>query len=215
MDRYDFFVELNERLTGLPQEDIDKTIDFYGEMIDERVEDGMSEQEAVAAIGTPKQIAESIWKEMPFFKVVKANVKQAFQTKKKDREQKQTKNVMATVLFWVGSPIWLCLGLALIASLFAVLVAIYASLWATVVSLWAGFVSIVAGAAAGVLSGTVYFIQANVGGGMFLLGCGILLIGLAVFMHYTCVYASKAMRVLSKQLIVWTKMLFVKKEKIQ
>ena len=184
-------------------------------MIDERVEDGMSEQEAVAAIGTPKQIAESIWKEMPFFKVVKANVKHVFQTKKKDREQKQTKNVTATVLFWVGSPIWRCLGLALIASWFAVLVAIYASLWATVVSLWAGFVSIAAGAAVGTLGSVVWFAVGNVGGGLFLLGAGVLLAGLSGFFYYACLFATKAVAVTSKYLWVWTKMLFVKKEKIQ
>lgn len=199
MDRYDFFVELNERLTGLPQEDIDKTIDFYGEMIDERVEDGMSEQEAVAQIGTPPQIAESIWKDMPFTKVLKARVK---------RKSLSTGNILLLAL---GSPIWLALGIVVLAGLLSV----YVCLWAAVISLWAVQITFIAGAAAGILSGTVYFIQANVGGGLFLLGCGILLIGLAVFMHYACVYASKAMGVLSKQFVVWTKMLFVKKEKIQ
>lgn len=215
MDRYDFFVELNERLAGLPQEDIDKTIEFYGEMIDERMDDGCSEEQALAAIGSPKQIAESVWKEMPFFKVVKANVKQAFQKKKKDREQKQTRNVTAKVLFWVGSPIWLSLGIALIATLFAVLVAIYASLWATVVSLWAGFVSVAAGAVAGVFGSILWFGLGNVGGGLFLLGAGVLLAGLSGFLYYACRYATKAMVITSKYIWIWTKMLFVKKEKIQ
>ena len=215
MNKYDFFVELNERLAGLPQEDIDKTLDFYGEMIDERVEDGCSEMQAIAAIGTPKQIAESVWKEMPFFKVVKANVKQAFQTKKKDRAQKQTRNVTAKVLFWIGSPIWISLGIALIAALFAVFVSVYASLWAAVASLWAGFVSIVAGAAVGMLGSVVWFAVGNVGGGLFLLGAGILLAGLAILFYYGCLYATKAMAVTSKYLCIWTKMLFVKKEKIQ
>ena len=199
MDRFDFLMQLGERLQGLPEEDIQKSLDFYGEMIDERVEEGMSEQEAVAEIGTPSQIAESIWKDVPFTKVIKARVK---------HKTLGTGNILLLAL---GSPIWLSLGIVALAGLLAV----YVCLWAVAIALWAAQVTFIACAVAGIVSGGVYFFQANVGGGLFLLGCGILLVGLAIFMHYACVYASKAMGMLGKQLLIWTKMLFVKKEKIQ
>ncbi len=214
MDRYDFFVELNERLAGLPQEDIDKTLDFYGEMIDDRVEEGLTEQQAIEAIGTPKQIAESVWKEMPFFKVVKASLKNTLQGKKKDKQAK-SHNTAATVLLWVGSPIWISLLIALVASGLAATISVYASLWAVVISLWAAFVSVAAGALGGVFSCVVLFVQGNIGGALFLLGGAIVLAGVSVVFYYGCLYASKGMWLVSKKLWIWTKMLFVEKEKIQ
>ncbi len=214
MDKYNFFVELSDRLAGLPEEDVQKTLDFYGEMIDERMEEGCSEQEAVAMVGTPKQIAENVWKEMSFGKVLKASVKNAFQTKKKNKEQKP-RNVTATVLFWVASPIWLIISIALIATLVSVFVAVYASLWAAVVSFWAAFACIAVGAVAGVFGCGLWIALGNVAGGLFLLGAGIVLAGLAVFAYYACLYTTKAVCVVAKYLFIWTKLLFVKKEKIQ
>ena len=60
MNKTDFCAELRERLYGLPEETIASTVSYYGEMIDERIEDGMTEEEAVAAIGTPACIAEQV-----------------------------------------------------------------------------------------------------------------------------------------------------------
>ena len=214
MDRYDFFTELEERLSGLPKEDIDKALEFYGEMIDERMDDGCSEEQAVAAIGTPKQIAESVWKEMSFFKVVKASVKNTLQKKKKENQEK-SHNKTATVLLWAGSPIWGSLLIALIATAFAVVVSVYASLWAVVVSLWAGFVCVSAGALGGLLGLVLLLMQGNIGGGLFLFGSAIALAGLMAFFYYGCIYTTKGMCIVSKKLWIWTKMLFVKKEKVQ
>ena len=61
-----FLDELRERLTGLPQEDIDERLDFYAEMIDDRVEEGLTEEEAVAAIGTVEEVFAQIVEETPF-----------------------------------------------------------------------------------------------------------------------------------------------------
>ena len=48
MNRKEFLNEVERRLHGLPAEDISKALDYFGEMIDDRTEDGMSEEEAVA-----------------------------------------------------------------------------------------------------------------------------------------------------------------------
>ena len=57
-------IEFSERLKqtlvtrGLPREEAAKSVEFYLEMIDDRVEDGMNEEDAVAALGSIEEIAE-------------------------------------------------------------------------------------------------------------------------------------------------------------
>ena len=62
MNKHEFFEQLGRGLSGLPQEDIDERLTFHGEMIDDRVEDGLTEEEAVAEIGSPDEIASQIEK---------------------------------------------------------------------------------------------------------------------------------------------------------
>ena len=56
MDKHDFLMQLQNRLSGLPQEDIEERLNFYNEMIDDRIEDGLSEEEAIAAVGSLDEI---------------------------------------------------------------------------------------------------------------------------------------------------------------
>ena len=71
MNKQEFLTRLRKGLSGLPQEDIEERLTFYSEMIDDRIEEGLSEEEAVAAIGSPDEIAEQIIGEIPIKKIVK------------------------------------------------------------------------------------------------------------------------------------------------
>ena len=52
MTKIEFILSLSRALQGLPQSDVTERLEFYNEMIDDRIEDGLSEEEAVAAIGS-------------------------------------------------------------------------------------------------------------------------------------------------------------------
>ena len=56
MCKSDFLAALETALQGLPQNDIDKSIEYYNEIIDDQIEDGISEADAVAALGVPEEI---------------------------------------------------------------------------------------------------------------------------------------------------------------
>ena len=57
MNKRAFLEELG-RLTGaMPGQERQKLLDYYEEMIDDRVEEGIPEEEAVAALGDPADIA--------------------------------------------------------------------------------------------------------------------------------------------------------------
>ena len=74
MTKVEFLKELERKLSGLPQEDIDNRLEFYGEMIDDRVDEGKSEEEAINDIGSVDSLVEDIAKETPLVKIVKEKI---------------------------------------------------------------------------------------------------------------------------------------------
>ena len=60
MNKEQFLAALRARLTALPKDDLEKTLQYYREMIEDRVEEGMTEFEAVADVGDPAELAEAI-----------------------------------------------------------------------------------------------------------------------------------------------------------
>lgn len=120
MNKTEFLDALRHALGKLPSYEVEQSIAFYAEMIDDRIEDGMSEQEAVAALGSVHAIAAQIVAETPPIPkaIAKANT------------GSRTLNI---VLLAILSPIWVTLALA-----FACMVlAIYLAIWSVVVALWA------------------------------------------------------------------------------
>lgn len=63
MKKAEFLACLRQRLISLPEDEAGKSAAFYSEMIDDRIEEGMTEEEAVAALGDPSGIAEAILQE--------------------------------------------------------------------------------------------------------------------------------------------------------
>ena len=110
MNKQEFLTQLSKGLSGLPQEDREERISFYSEMIDDRIEDGLSEEEAVAAIGSVDDIARTILAETP---VVPQPAKQ--------RRRLRWWEITLLVL---GSPLWVSLLIAAAAAAVGCLVAI-------------------------------------------------------------------------------------------
>ena len=75
MRKQEFIDRLRENLSGLPTAETEERLDFYEEMIEDRMEEGISEEEAVAAIGSPDKIAAQIIEEIPLKKIVKEKIK--------------------------------------------------------------------------------------------------------------------------------------------
>ena len=69
MNKQEFLAELQKGLSGLPQEDRDERLAFYGEMLDDRMEEGLSEEEAVAAVGSVEEIVRQTAADIPLAKI--------------------------------------------------------------------------------------------------------------------------------------------------
>ena len=122
MDKREFLKNLRAALGGLPEDDLEERLLFYAEMIDDRVEDGLTEEEAVLKIGNVEDVAAQIVAEIPLSKIVKEKVK---------RKGKPSGGVVALLV--LGAPIWLSLIVAAV----AVVLALYVAVGAVVISLWA------------------------------------------------------------------------------
>jgi len=200
MKKNEFLLELKERLVGLSETDLKQSLDYYTEMIDDRMEDGLSEDEAIAEVGTPAVIAEDILKEMPLTKLVKARVK-----------PNRKMAAWEIVLLVIGSPLWL----ALLLTLFAAVLSLYIALWSVVISLWAVEVALGGAVLAGAVALPISLIQGNVWAGVALLGVGVFAAGLCIFGYYGCRNATKGACLLGKRLFRFVKSCFIRKEAVR
>ncbi len=75
MDRAAFLKALQEQLRRLPEQERQQSLHFYDEMIDDRMEEGMEEQAAVAALGDPGEIARQVLMELSLPKLVKTRLR--------------------------------------------------------------------------------------------------------------------------------------------
>lgn len=60
MTKNEFLSRLSGELSGLSDEDIRGSVDYYGEIIDDIIESGASEEDAVAALGSVEEVAANI-----------------------------------------------------------------------------------------------------------------------------------------------------------
>ena len=197
MTKHEFITQLRDRLSELPEREVEERLSFYVEMIDDRIEDGRTEQEAVADLGPLDEVVAQIVADIPLLQIAKKRIKPTRRLK-----------AWEIVLLAVGSPVWASL---LIAAL-AVLIALYASFWAIIVSLWAAFGSLVGSALGGVISGLALSVGANLPAGMALIGAGIVCAGLSVLLFFACKAATKGLVVLASKTVLAVKRCLIKKE---
>lgn len=200
MTKQEFLAALREGLCGLPQADVDERVSFYAEMIDDRVEDGLSEEEAVAAIGSAEAIAARIIAETPIAKLVKE--------KMRPRRRLSTFEIVLLVL---GFPLWFSLLIAAVAVVFS----LYVSLWAIIVSLWSVFASLI-GTGFGCLAGGVLFLcRGETFSGLATLAAALVCVGLSIFAFYGCKAATKDIVQLTKKMVLAIKKAFMRKGEAQ
>ena len=197
MTKIEFESALRARLSELPKSEIDDRIGFYIEMVDDRIEDGLSEEEAVSAVGSVEDIALEIVADIPFVKIAKEKIK-----------KRRRLSAWEIVLLAVGSPIWLSLAVAAL----AVVISLCAVLWSLVAVAWAVFAAF-AGASLGAIAlGVCVIVFENLWVGIAMIGVGLVMAGVGVFAYIGSIYATKGIVKLTKVIAVGIKKRFVKKE---
>lgn len=174
MNKEEFLNKLVESLSGLPQNEVQKTVDYYSEIIDDAVENGENEQEVIARIGNIDTIVEKIIDDTPIRKFVK-------------EDMKQRKPAVATVvLLIVCSPIWLPLLIAI----FAIAISLYLSIWAIIASIFAVFAALALSGIALIVS-TLFALTTMPLKAFFIFGAALICIGLSVFIFFLSLICAK------------------------
>lgn len=196
MTKIKFLLSLHDKLSALPQDEVEERLNFYSEMIEDRMEEGLSEEDAVAAVGSVDEIAEQIVAEIPLSKMAIEKIK-----------PKRKLRVWEIVLFALGSPIWI----SLLVAAFSVVISVYAVAWAVIASLWAVFGALVGCAVGGVVDGVFFAISGSVLSGLAVIGGGLVCAGLSIFLFFGCVASTKGVVWLTKNVVVAIKNCFIKK----
>ena len=208
MTKQEFLEQLQNGLGALTESDARERLNFYSEMIDDRMEEGLSEQEAVAQIGDVNEIIASILDEIPQRTPEQMLAKIEQPAQQKEAPKKRSKKGMETwqiVMLILGAPLWIPLLIAA----FSVVIALIAVLWSVVGTLWGALFGTLAGCGIGVtLLGLGCMIAGKWVVGTALFGAGLACIGLAVFAFFACVYTTKGAAWLTKMTFVGIAKLF-------
>ena len=197
MNKQEFLTALRNGLSGLPQEDINERIGFYSEMIDDRMEEGLPEEEAVAGIGPVDRTVSQIISDIPLTRLVKEKIR-----------PKRSLRAWEIVLIVLGFPLWF----PLLAAAGAVVLSLYVVLWALILTLWAVFAAFAACAAGGIALAVVWIVRGSVVPGIAMIGLGLFSAGIAIFLFFGCVGATKGTARLTKKILLGIKTLFIRKE---
>ena len=84
MNKQDFIKKLNDKLSDLPKKEVEEHINFYIEMIDDRIEDGMSEKEAIKDIGGIDEVYKQIIDQIPLKTIAKVKLRKKRQRRLND-----------------------------------------------------------------------------------------------------------------------------------
>lgn len=163
MNKEKYLACLRAQLNGLPQADIEKFVDYYSEMIDDKMEEGLSEYEAVSSLESAQEAAARIMADEALQKPQAVNAASA---------GKRRMRAWEIVLIILGSPIWV--------SLLAAALSVYAALWIVIAAL---YISDFAVLAAGVYLSVFSFFKIG-GGFMLLLGTAFVMLGFSVLMFF-------------------------------
>ena len=201
MNKKGFLEKLKSELDGYSPEEVDRSIGFYSEMIDDRIEDGADEEEAVASIGSIDDIVNQIKLELPLGTLIKEKAKSV---KEKHESGSKESRAFTIVLLILGAPVWLPLLLSFICTVFS----IYLTMWVLVLTLWIVDASFVITAFASVIGGVIAIFENGVLG-MLSIGVGLLFGSFSILMFYASLYSVKGMVAFTKWLVKSIKLLII------
>lgn len=199
MTKAEFLSELRARLSSLPEEDIQRATNFYSEAISDRMEDGLSEQEAIFAIGTPEAAAQSVLMDTPLPTLVRA---QANETQRRSGISTAVWIILAIVLF----PVWL----PVLCVLFGLVIAVYAVLFGLLIAAVASVLGVIVAGIGMIVGGIAFGFTASPFSGLCAVGAALIAIGIGMLLIVPCIYIVKGIVWLIKEVGIAIKGLFVK-----
>ena len=190
MKKIEFLNQLKAQLWALPEADIQCSLDYYSEMIDDRMEDGLSEEEAVAAIGDLDEIVKQILNETP-------RPPQVVESTPKQNKAKNKVAPWMIVLLVLGAPLWI----PLVAGVGSSVLGVYVSLWSVVIALYATAFALAACAIGLPVAAFSLLWIHHYGEGAVLVGGALICAGSAILVFLLSNLAAKGLAALTR--LIW------------
>ena len=184
MKKHEFLQELLHRLSQLPSEERDKAYAFYAEIIDDSMEDGISEDEAVQKLGSIDEIIERIVAETPMASLIRARVGRKIRSGGK------------ITLLVLGFPFWF----PVLISVACVVLTLFLVAWTLVLVLWVVLASFAAGIIGGIAG---LFLYTELGVRLVWLGGAMACMGCAILLYPACVWVTNQFARFTRRL--WAK----------
>ena len=200
MTKNEFLAELKDSLSGLPEEDVKERLEFFGEMIDDSMDEGLSEEQAVAKIGSVDSVVSQILEDTPLSRLVKQKIK-----------PKRRMAAWEIVLLAAGSPLWI----VLLAAALVVVLSVYIVIWSVAISIWSVFAAFAACAAALAAVAPGFMIAGRTLEGVIFIAATLVLAGLSIFAFYGAKKATDGTVWLTKKTALAIKKPFCRKENRQ
>lgn len=182
MNKSKFLLRLKRALRGCSPSEIQSRLAFYSEMIDDRVEEGLTEKEAVSAFGNPEDIASEIRAEL----------------NERPKKEKRPLGAGAKILIALGSPVWLSLLIAaaavvvsLAVSIGAVMISLFAVMFAVLICLYAAVLALVVSALAGLIAGIACAFEGMLTQTLLCIGAFFVCTGVAILLEILCAPVGK------------------------
>lgn len=187
MNRDEFLKALKDELKGLPESEVTQSLEFYSEMIDDRMEDGATEEDAVLSLGNVESIAREILLNLPLKTLVNSKMK----------TEKSHKNKRVPLIIALAIP-------ALIGAI------LYAVIWVVIASLIVTSVALVPAGVIGIIAAFTPFAAMPANLSLFVIGCGIAAIGAGIILSFIMIKIAKLYVKFSKVLLLRIKEWLIK-----
>lgn len=196
MTKQEFINELRERLSGLPKDDLENRLSFYEESINDRMDEGKTEEEAIKELGTIDEIVTQVAGETSLVTLVKEKAKPK-------RKLSGAEIALIIALF----PLWLPLLITLLI-LCVVAVVVF---W---VIAFVPLITQVSSIGGGVYSTIAYLVGVATGeGSLGYIGLAIAGLGLGIMLIPAVIYTFKGVGKLTKLIMVGIKKAFIRRRK--
>lgn len=184
MNKQEFLAALARELEPLPREERYQTLNYYDELIDDRLEDGQEEEAVIQSLGDPKAVAQELLAGEDELLVPNRGLR-----------------VWLLVLLVLGFPLW---G-SLLVTAAVVLLCVFICLYIPVFTLGVLALSLLAGAVLGAVGTPFLIADTGLAAGLFQLGLAVGMLGLAALCAVGFWYTGKATAKAGKAIWRWLK----------
>ncbi len=199
MNKEQFILKIREGISCLSEKDIESSLQYYSEMIDDRIEDGMSEEEAVSAMGTVEEAVAQILRDKPAAEPEQNKGHKGAQWARRNLTRDKR---LLLVLLVLTFPFWFTLA----GSLLIITISVAASLYGASIGVFAG------GTACAVKSIALIAVETAVAEGLLYFGVSLILLGASVLLFIAAHYFVKLVVLIIKKVSAFIKNKLSEKE---